>query len=180
MTGWMQHVQAKPVNCEFLYSWQRWCTPAPVPPSPMPSSLGEVPGSPWPSLPAQDSGKHSCCCLLPGLSKLHPVQREVRDHMVNNYYCLWSHGWGHHIWSQLCRRVFASLFLLNKIHCQGKLLGVQFAFLTHIAKVPNVSKDILRKARLQEHILDLHPRDEPILVIVCLLKKCLVPAAREG
>ena len=72
------------------------------------------------------------------------------------------------------------MFLLDKIHCQGKLFWIQFALLAHIAKVPDVSKDVLREASLQEHILDLHPRDETILVIVCLLKKCLVPETKEG
>ena len=95
------------------------------------------------------------------------------------YFHLWSHGGRHHVWCQLGRRVFTSLFLLDKIHCQCKLFWIQFSLLTHIAKVPNVSKDILRKASLQEHILDLHPRDEPIFVIVRLLEKCLVPEQRK-
>ena len=100
------------------------------------------------------------------------MQKQERFH-------LWPHGGRHHVWCQLSRRIFSSLFLLHKIHCQGKLLWVQFALLAHIAKVPNVSKDILREAGLQKHILDLHTRDETILVIVSLLKKCLVPKSKS-
>ena len=95
-----------------------------------------------------------------------------------HYLTLWPHGGGHHIRRQLGRGVFPCLFLLHKIHRQCKLLGVQLALLTHVAQVPNVSKDILWEASLQEHILDLHPRDETILVIVSLLKKCLVPEVK--
>ena len=71
------------------------------------------------------------------------------------------------------------MFLLDKIHCQSKLFWVQFSLLTHIAKVPNVSEDILREACLQEHVLDLHPGYETILVVVCLLEERLVPVTTK-
>ena len=92
-----------------------------------------------------------------------------------HYFTLWPHGGGHHVRRQLGRGVFPCLLLLHKIHCQRKLLGVQLSLLPHVAQVPDVSKDVLWEASLKEHILDLHTRDETILVIVSLLKKCLVP-----
>ena len=41
--------------------------------------------------------------------------------------------------------------------------------------LPNVCEDVLGQTGLQEDVLDLHPRDESVLVAVSLFEERLVP-----
>ena len=64
---------------------------------------------------------------------------------------------------------------MDQVHTEGELLGVQLPLLLDVGQVPDVGQDVLRQSGLEEKVLDLHPRDESVLVAVSLFEERLVP-----
>ena len=77
---------------------------------------------------------------------------------------LGSHGGRDHVGGELGGRVLARLLLVDQIHAQRELLGVELPLLPHVAQVPDVGQDVLGQPSLEKQVLDLHSRDKPVLV----------------
>ena len=93
---------------------------------------------------------------------------------------LGSHGGRDHVGGELGGRVLARLLLVDQIHAQRELLGVELPLLPHVAQVPDVGQDVLGEPRLQQQVLDLDPGHEAVLVRVCLLEQRLVAESVPG